>query len=81
MGLELHFFDFAQAVRGFANWLYACSVRCKRVVEVSGKVDPFYGGPEYETAASFGSYCGVDSLAAVSVANQLCNMYGLDTIS
>lgn len=60
---------------------YACAVRCKRVVEVSGVVDPLYGGPEYETAATFGSYCGVTSLETVSLANQLCNMYGLDTIS
>ncbi|MCO5388467.1 MAG: aldehyde ferredoxin oxidoreductase C-terminal domain-containing protein [Desulfosporosinus sp.] len=60
---------------------YACAVRCKRVVEVPGKVDPLYGGPEYETAAALGSYCGITSLEVVSQANQLCNMYGLDTIS
>jgi aldehyde:ferredoxin oxidoreductase len=28
-----------------------------------------------------GSYCGVSDLAAISHANQLCNMYGMDTIS
>jgi aldehyde:ferredoxin oxidoreductase len=28
-----------------------------------------------------GSYCGVSNLAAVARANQLCNMYGMDTIS
>ncbi|MGI6685717.1 MAG: aldehyde ferredoxin oxidoreductase family protein [Bacillota bacterium] len=60
---------------------YACGVRCKRVVEVPGRVDPLYGGPEYETAAAFGSYCGVNDLTAIAEANQLCNMYGLDTIS
>lgn len=60
---------------------FACAVRCKRVVEVPGMVDPLYGGPEYETAATFGSYCGVTSLEYVSLANQLCNMHGLDTIS
>lgn len=63
---------------------YACTVRCKRVVEVTEgpyKVDPRYGGPEYETLATFGSYCGIDNLEAISYANQLCNMYGLDTIS
>jgi aldehyde:ferredoxin oxidoreductase len=63
---------------------YACVVRCKRVVETEWqgrKVDPRYGGPEYETLATFGSYCGVTDLAAVSYANQLCNMYGMDTIS
>ena len=63
---------------------YACVVRCKRVVEISEgayRVDPLYGGPEYETLSTFGSYCGISDLAAVSLANQLCNMYGLDTIS
>lgn len=60
---------------------FACAVRCKRVVEVPGMVDPLYGGPEYETAATFGSYCGVTSLEYVSLANQMCNMYGIDTIS
>lgn len=63
---------------------YACAVRCKRVVEtefVSRKVEPFYGGPEYETIAMFGSYCGVGDLAPISLANQMCNQYGVDTIS
>jgi len=60
---------------------FSCAVRCKRVVEIEGLVDPLYGGPEYETVATFGSYCGVKSLSHVSLANQLCNMYGLDTIS
>ena len=60
---------------------FACTVRCKRVVEVPGKVDPLYGGPEYETCATMGSYCGITSIESVSLSNQLCNMYGLDTIS
>lgn len=62
---------------------YACAVRCKRVVEtefLKYKVLPRYGGAEYETLACFGSYCGIDDLDAVSLANQLCNEYGLDTI-
>jgi aldehyde:ferredoxin oxidoreductase len=63
---------------------YACVVRCKRVVETEWrgkKVDPLYGGPEYETLATLGSYCGIDDLSAIAYANQLCNMHGLDTIS
>lgn len=60
---------------------YGCPIRCKRVVEIEGKVDPLYGGPEYETCAALGSYCGITSLETVAIANQLCNMYGLDTIS
>ncbi len=62
---------------------YACVVRCKRVVELEGKypVDEKYGGPEYETIGTFGSYCGVKDLAAISRANQMCNEYGVDTIA
>ncbi len=63
---------------------YACMVRCKRVVESEWRNNPIipeYGGPEYETLATFGSYCGVDDLHAVTYANQLCNEYGVDTIS
>ncbi|HWI52558.1 MAG TPA: aldehyde ferredoxin oxidoreductase family protein [Symbiobacteriaceae bacterium] len=60
---------------------FACGIRCKRVVEVPGDVDPKYGGPEYETIATFGSYCGVDDLGAVCKANEICNKYGMDTIS
>jgi len=62
---------------------YACTVRCKRVVETEyqgQKVEPTYGGPEYETLATFGSYCGIADLSAISLAGQLCNAYGLDTI-
>jgi aldehyde:ferredoxin oxidoreductase len=63
---------------------FGCIVRCKRVVEIKGgpfPVDPLYGGPEYETLGAFGSYCGIDDLAAICRANQLCNQYGMDTIS
>ncbi len=62
---------------------YACAVQCKRAVKVEGKykADPKYGGPEYETVAAFGSYCGVDNLGAIAQANEICNQYGLDTIS
>ena len=62
---------------------YACPVRCKRVVEAEGRYDvsPEYGGPEYETLGAIGSACGIDDLEAIAYANQLCNAYGLDTIS
>jgi len=63
---------------------YACLVRCKRVVEIKEgayRADPLYGGPEYETIATLGSYCGISDLAAICQANQICNMHGVDTIS
>ncbi|MEE8355812.1 MAG: aldehyde ferredoxin oxidoreductase family protein [Anaerolineales bacterium] len=63
---------------------YACTVRCKRVVEIKEgpyQVDPNYGGPEYETTSTFGNYCAIDDLAAICKANEICNKYGMDTIS
>jgi aldehyde:ferredoxin oxidoreductase len=63
---------------------YACPIRCKRVVEVKDKkleVDPVYGGPEYETVVTMGSLCGIDDLKYVAKANELCNKWGIDTIS
>ena len=74
----------AQTILKERDTCYACTVRCKRVVEVTEgdyQVEPKYGGPEYETLATFGSYCGIDDLEAIAYANQLCNAYGLDTIS
>ncbi|MBE9525315.1 MAG: aldehyde ferredoxin oxidoreductase family protein [Chloroflexi bacterium] len=63
---------------------YGCIIRCKRVVEIKGgpfQVDPLYGGPEYESICTLGSYCGIDNLPAIAKANELCNKYGLDTMS
>ncbi|MFZ5809368.1 MAG: aldehyde ferredoxin oxidoreductase family protein [Chloroflexota bacterium] len=63
---------------------FACVVRCKRVVEINDADLPVhskYGGPEYETLATFGSYCGNSDLKGVAYLNQLCNMYGMDSIS
>jgi aldehyde:ferredoxin oxidoreductase len=74
----------AETILKRTDTCYACAVRCKRVVEVTDgpyQVDPRYGGPEYETIGTMGSYCGVSDLAAIARAHQLCDMYGMDTIS
>ncbi len=63
---------------------FACVVRCKRVVEVQEgayRVEPKYGGPEYETIGLLGSSCGISDLAAIAHANQICNENGVDTIA
>ena len=63
---------------------FACSIRCKRVVKIENgdiSVDPDFGGPEYESIATLGSMCGVGDLPIVCKANELCNRYGLDTMS
>ncbi len=61
-----------------------CPIRCKRVVKTTYQgvdVIPAFGGPEYETIAAFGSLCLNDNLDSIALANQLCNDYGIDTIS
>jgi aldehyde:ferredoxin oxidoreductase len=62
---------------------HACAVACKKEVklETPYRVEPHYGGPEYETLGALGSDCGVSDLAAVCKANEICQRMGLDTIS
>jgi aldehyde:ferredoxin oxidoreductase len=45
------------------------------------RVDPRYGGPEYESLASLGGNLNVDDLVAICKANEMCNYLGLDSIS
>ncbi|MDI6771612.1 MAG: aldehyde ferredoxin oxidoreductase family protein [bacterium] len=61
----------------------ACGVRCKKVVEISEpwSVNRRNGGPEYESLVALGPLCGVDNLASITKANELANLYGLDSIS
>jgi len=62
---------------------YACPRRCKKVIKIDEpwSVDPIYGGPEYETLGAFGSDCYIDDVRAVAKAHELCNRYGMDTLS
>ncbi len=61
----------------------SCVINCGRIVKASG--GPYAGmeiaGPEYETLGLLGSNLLIDDLATVVKANELCNRYGLDTIS
>ncbi len=60
-----------------------CPIACKRVVKVDdGPFATAEGpGPEYETCAVFGTMLMNPDLTAVIKANELCNRYGMDTIS
>ncbi len=65
---------------------HGCPVSCKQVFEHEDddpyrRLDPVYGGAEYEAMAAFGSCCGVEDNLAVLKANELANAYGLDVIS
>ena len=60
-----------------------CAIACKRIVAVpEGPFRTTEGpGPEYETCAAFGTMIMNRELAGVIKANELCNRYGMDTIS
>ncbi len=62
---------------------HACFIGCHRFTAVdSGKyAGARSGGPEYETMTALGSGCGITDVEAVIRGNQLCNLYGMDTIS
>jgi aldehyde:ferredoxin oxidoreductase len=45
------------------------------------RVDPRYGGPEYESLAALGVNLGLDDLVAICKSNEMCNYLGLDTVS
>ena len=67
-----------------AGTCYACTVKCKRRVTLKDDtypLDPRFGGPEYETLGSLGAQLENDNLPSIARGNQLCNLYGLDTIS
>ena len=65
------------------TYCFACPIGCGKIVRITkGPYAGVYGhGPEYETLAGFGGNCQCDDLNAVSKMNDLCNRYGLDTIS
>lgn len=60
-----------------------CTIACGRhIVIEEGPYAPLdTEGPEYETVGTMGGECLVDNLEAICKANELCNRYGLDTIS
>jgi len=59
---------------------YACPTRCGKIYRHEER--ELHGhGPEFETLGMLGSNCLNDDPEAVIEANELCNRYGLDTIS
>ena len=63
---------------------HSCVVRCGAIVKVEkGKfsTEGEVHRPEYETLASFGTNCFNDNLEAVIRTNEICNLYGMDTIA
>ena len=62
----------------------SCHIRCGALLQV--EKGPFSSSgevhrPEYETVAAFGTLCLNDDVESVIKANEICNLYGLDTIA
>ncbi len=61
----------------------SCMIKCGRIVRAAG--GPYDGkltaGPEYETLGLMGANLLNDDIPTILKANELCNRYGLDTIS
>ncbi len=61
---------------------YACPVQCSKWIQIEKGPHPLEGpSPEYESIAALGTNCLSHNLEAVCRANDLCNRYGIDTIS
>ena len=63
---------------------WKCPVACGGIMKaMKGDYELAEGShqPEYETIAAFGSNCLNDNIDAIVFANDICNRYGLDTIS
>ncbi len=68
--------------RKFACW--QCPVACGGHMKPGTGEYNYPAGvhkPEYETLASFGSMCLNDNLESIIKVNDICNRYGVDTIS
>jgi aldehyde:ferredoxin oxidoreductase len=59
---------------------YSCPVACK-IITRSDKYDIVTDGPEYETIVFQGSNLGISEPDTVIKSNDLCDRFGLDTIS
>ena len=80
---KINGFTMAETVLSGRYFCDACILGCGRMVKI--EKGPYAGvdgaGPEYETVALLGSNCLIDDLEALCFANELCNRFGLDTIS
>jgi aldehyde:ferredoxin oxidoreductase len=58
-----------------------CPLHCGNRTKATKDYEVETEGPEYETLAMFGSNLGNSNLDSIIMANDLCNRYGIDTIS
>jgi aldehyde:ferredoxin oxidoreductase len=79
----LHHDVFAARVEK-SHGCWHCPIACKGILKEGEGEYKYAAGahrPEYETAAAFGANCLNNNAESISMANDICNRYGLDTIS
>ncbi|MHA1686058.1 MAG: aldehyde ferredoxin oxidoreductase family protein [Candidatus Heimdallarchaeaceae archaeon] len=74
---------FAEHYKVRSDSCFACPIHCGKFSSIKeGKYKGIKGGsPEYETIVCLGSKCAIGNLETIIFANNLCNKYGMDTIS
>lgn len=62
---------------------FRCPIACRRIVRIDDGPWPVAesAGPEYETQGALGAMLMMNDPRALCKANELCNRYGMDTIS
>ena len=79
-------FEYAESINGDSllknlvkkKACFLCPIGCSNITKTDNIITE---GPEYETLCSFGSNIGNSDIKAIIRANDLCNRFGLDTIS
>jgi aldehyde:ferredoxin oxidoreductase len=69
----------AESILSGVSTCHGCVIACGRVVRLADGQDR--KGPEYETSVGFGPNLGIDDLSAITRLGELCDRYGMDTIS
>jgi aldehyde:ferredoxin oxidoreductase len=69
----------AESILAGTSACHACVIACGRVVKLDDGEKR--KGPEYETLAGFGPNLGYDDPVGITKLGELCDRYGLDTIS
>lgn len=69
----------AETILNRVSTCHGCVIACGRVVKLSDGINR--KGHEYETTVGFGPNLGIDDISAITMLGELCDRYGLDTIS
>jgi aldehyde:ferredoxin oxidoreductase len=81
--LNLHGATYEKELAAGNTTCFGCVVGCRKKVKAESpwKVSDRLGGPEFETLGLLGSNLDITNPVAVAKANELCNNFGLDTIT